>query len=71
MIYPEIARLMACKKMAKKDLAKVIGKSPQAIGLKLQGKTDFKRTEMIKIKEHFKDIAPDISIDKLFEIFLG
>ena len=71
MIFPEIAKYMACKKMYKKDLAEVIGVSPQAVGRKLNGKVDFRRDEMIKIKEHFKDVAPNVTMEELFQIFLA
>lgn len=70
MIYPEIARLMACKKMNQTSLAKVLNISQQAVSKKLNGDSDFKRREMIAIKNHFADIAPDITMEKLFEIFL-
>jgi len=66
MVFPEIAKLMAYKNMRQKDLGKIIGCTQQATSRKLKGKTDFKRSEMIKIKEHFKDIAPDITIDQIF-----
>lgn len=71
MIFPEIAKYMACKKMHQKDLAKVVGVSQMAISQKLNGNSEFVLSEMQKIKEHFKDIAPDITMEKLFEIFLA
>jgi len=70
MIYPEIAKLMACKKMRQKDLAHVIGRTQQAVEKKLNGKTEFKMSEIVAIKNHFKDIAPAITWEKLFEIYL-
>lgn len=68
MLYPELLKLLAYKGMTKKDLAKVLGITPQALGKKLAGKTDFKLEEMKKIKEHFQDICPDITMDKIFEV---
>ena len=70
MIYPEIAKLMACKKMCQKDLGHVIGRTQQAVEKKLNGKTEFKLSEIVAIKEHFKDIDPIITWEKLFEIYL-
>ena len=72
MLYPELLKLMAYKGMTKKDLAKVLGITPQALGKKMLGKTEFRRDEMQKIKEHFQDICPDITMDQIFErnIFL-
>ncbi len=71
MIYPEIAKMMAIKKMNQTDLAKIIGVTQQAASKKLKGTTDFKRGEMIAIKEYFEDIDPNITMDSLFSIFLN
>ena len=67
-LYPELLKMLAYKGMTKKDLAKVLGITPQLMG----GKTDFKRNEMQIVKEHFQDICPDITMDQIFErnIFL-
>lgn len=72
MIYPELAKLMAIKRMTQTDLGKVIGRTQQATSKKLNGETDFKKKEMQAIKEHFKDVIPDINMDAIFEenIFL-
>jgi transcriptional regulator with XRE-family HTH domain len=70
-IFPEIAKLMSMKKMYQKDIAKLIGVTPQHAGRILSGKAEFKRSDMVKIKAHFADVAPDISMDNLFAIFLG
>jgi predicted transcriptional regulator len=69
MIFPEVAKLMAYKKMRHKDLADVIGISQQAVTQKLNGETEFKRSEMIKTQKHFSDIAPNVTMDELFKIF--
>lgn len=72
MAYPELIKLMAYKNMRQKDLGKVIGCTQQATSQKLKGVTEFKRSEMIKIKEEFQDIFPEITIDEIFKenIFL-
>jgi hypothetical protein len=72
MIFPELARLMAYKRMFIKDLAKVIGCSTQATSKKLKGEAEFKRSEMQKIKEYFSDIFPELTMDEIFKenIFL-
>lgn len=71
-LYPELLKLLAYKGMTKKDLAKVLGITPQALRKKMVGKTDFKRGEMQIVKEYFLDICPDITMDQIFEqnIFL-
>jgi transcriptional regulator with XRE-family HTH domain len=68
-IFPEVAKLMTRKRMEQKDVAQVIGVTQQAASKKLRGITEFKRSEMVALIEHFKDIDPDIIMDKLFSIF--
>lgn len=70
-IYPEIAKYMAIKRVTQKDLAEAIGLSQQSLSLKLIGKADFKRSEMVAIRNYFRDSNPEITMDKLFHIFLG
>lgn len=72
MLYPELLKLMAYKGMARKDLAKILNITPQALSKKMLGRTDFKRSEMQIVKEYFLDICPDITMDQIFEqnIFL-
>lgn len=69
-IYPEIAKCMACKQLNQKDLADLLGISQQAISQKLKGKTEFRRSEMVVLREDFKEVYPEITMDKLFQIFL-
>jgi DNA-binding XRE family transcriptional regulator len=71
-MFPELIKLMAIKKMYQSDLAKVLGISQQALSLKMIGESEFKRNEMIKIKEYFSDVCPNITMDQIFEanIFL-
>lgn len=69
MVYPEIAKYMACKRMSQKDMAKIIGVSQQAASKKLNGITDFKRTEMVALIECFKNIESNLTMDQLFKIF--
>jgi len=71
-MYPELVKLMAYTNMKHKDLAKVIGVSQQATSKKIKGETEFKASEMYKIKEHFKAKFPDITVDQIFtkDIFL-
>lgn len=71
-MYPELIKLMAITGMKHKDLAKLLEISQQAISKKLKGDTDFKMHEMRVIKNYFKNVIPDITMDKIFEenIFL-
>lgn len=67
--YPELRKLMAAhpeKPMSKKELAKIIGKSPSQVTEKLNGKIDFKLSEIIAIVSYFKKYFPDITADKIF-----
>ena len=73
MLFPEIAKLMAIKRMTQSDFAKIIGCTQQAASFKLNGKSPFKREEMKAVREYFKDVAPSITMDEIFEenIFLS
>lgn len=66
MIFPEVAKFMACKSTTHKELAKVIGITQQAITKKLNGESEFKLSELKKIQNYFSDIAPNMKIDDMF-----
>lgn len=68
-IYPEIAKYLAVKNITQKELAEKIDLSPQMLSLKLIGKADFRRSEMIAIRDFFRTADPEITMDKLFHIF--
>jgi len=72
-MYPELVKLMAYRNMKHKDIANILGISQQAASLKLKCKTEFKRSEMQKVKEYFKKHYPDITMDQIFtqDIFLA
>jgi len=71
MVFTQILKLMAHKKMSYRALAKIIGCTYQAVSDKLNGRTEFKHSEMVKIREYFKDIDPTITYESLFDdIFL-
>jgi hypothetical protein len=69
-IFPELAKLMNCKRMFQNDVAKLLGQSQQGISLKLKGKSEFRRDEMVTLRDYFRDIDPELTMDKLFEIYL-
>ena len=71
-MYPELLKLMGYKNMKHKDLAKIIGVSQQAASKKIRGETEFKRSEMQKIKAFFQKDFPEITMEQIFttEIFL-
>jgi predicted transcriptional regulator len=71
-MYPELIKLMGCTGMKHKALAKIIGVSQQAASKKIKGETEFKRSEMQKIKAHFQKDFPEITMDQIFtkDIFL-
>ena len=68
MVYPELHKLMAYKNLMIKDIAWIMGITPQAASKKLLGQTEFKRSEMQKIREYFKELFPDITMDQIFEV---
>jgi predicted transcriptional regulator len=71
-MYPELLKLMGCKRMKHKELAKIIGVSQQATSKKIRGETEFRRSEMQKIRDYFKEYYPTITMDQIFtnDIFL-
>jgi len=71
-MYPELFKLMGCANMTHKELAEIIGISQQAASLKIRGKTEFKRSEMQKIKAYFQKDHTGITMDQIFtmDIFL-
>ena len=71
MIYPEIAKYMAIKRVNQKELAGYIGISQQSLSVKLIGKADFRLSEVTAIRDYFRNANPDITMDKLFEKNLG
>jgi len=66
--YPELRKLMAAmpKPMTKGELAKIIGKSTASVSEKLNGKTDFKFSEVKKITEYFRQFKPELTSDIIF-----
>jgi len=71
-MYPELMKLKAYKRLSTKDLAKIVGITQQSMSRKLNGASEFKRTEMQKIKEYFQRDFPEIIMDQIFteDIFL-
>ena len=62
-MFREIRAAMLLKGMTADTLAERIGISKAALSTKMNGKRDFKLTEMIKIRD---TLAPDETLDKLF-----
>lgn len=69
-MYPELIKLMAHNSMKHKDLASILGISQQATSKKIKGQTDFKRTEMQKVREYFKKSYPEITMDQIFTCYI-
>jgi predicted transcriptional regulator len=71
-MYPELAKLMAFRNMKHKEIASILGISQQATSKKLKGDTEFRYSEMQKIKEYFRKYYPEITMDQIFtrDIFL-
>ncbi len=49
-----------------KDLCRIIGVTENSLSNKMNNKTDFKASEMIKTIEHFKSLGETYTIDYLF-----
>jgi predicted transcriptional regulator len=72
-MYPELMKLMSVEHMKHWQLGKLLGISQQAASKKIKGVTEFKLSEMQKIKEHFSEKYPGIIMDQIFtkDIFLA
>jgi hypothetical protein len=74
MIFPELAKLMAIKQLSHKAVGAIIDCKQQAATKKLNGETEFKRSEMNKLKSYFQKEFPalNITLENLFkeDIFL-
>ena len=74
--FPELEKIMAVTKTSRIKLSEIIEKYPAAVTNKLNGKTEFKQSEMVAIVNYFKNLAvdnPDLSVyfpvittDKIF-----
>lgn len=64
-MFPNLRAEMARKNINGKHLAGILKISYESVGNKINGKTEFTRLEMFKIKHEY---FPDLSIDYLFEI---
>lgn len=52
--------------MTQHDMAKMLGISDRAYNSKEKGQTQFTDSQRLKIRELFKTIKPDITIDEIF-----
>ena len=71
-MYPNLKILMVAtpKPITQKELAKIINKTRGAITQKLQGKIEFKGSEVFKITEYFRQYFPSVTSDDLFSFEL-
>lgn len=67
--YPEIRALMAKYGITTKIVADIIGVSRQTVWSKLNNKSDFYFTEMLKLRAYFLNLGAspaEVTIDRLF-----
>lgn len=64
--YPNLESLMATHRVTRKKLAKIINRAPASVTGKLEGKLDFKWSDIKAIYEYFKQFKPDITIEYIF-----
>lgn len=62
-MFPNLNAELARKKLTVKSLSEITGINYESLKNKASGKTEFKRSEMYRIK---KDAFPEYSIDYLF-----
>jgi hypothetical protein len=63
-MFPNLRAEMARKNINNKHLANILDISHDSVGNKMNGRTEFTRLEMFKIKQEY---FPDLSIEYLFE----
>jgi len=67
-MYNNLRAEMTRAEKTQKELAEAIGVSKSTFNLKITGKTDFKRSEMVTIaRELSNPKRPNLSIDYLFD----
>jgi hypothetical protein len=64
--YPNLESLMATYRVNRTKLAKIIEKAPAAVTGKLEGKIDFKWTDVKAIVEYFRQFKPDLDAEYIF-----
>lgn len=62
-MFPNLRAEMARKNINGKHLASVLNISHDSVGNKMNGRTEFTRLEMFRIKQ---ELFPNLSIDYLF-----
>lgn len=63
-MYPNLEAEMARRKITRNELAKVLGMSPNTLGLKLNGKSVLSLPECIEIKHFLNNPMP---LEELFK----
>lgn len=64
--FPEIRGLMAKYGKTQQDMGDLIGNTYRTFGSKLDGTSEFKFSDMWKIRDFFKSKGENISIEALF-----
>lgn len=64
--YPNLESLMATYRVNRTKLAKIIEKAPASVTGKLEGKIDFKWTDVKAIVEYFRQFKPDLDAGYIF-----
>lgn len=63
-MYKNLQILMINNNVSDEDIAKILNLTLKAIQHRLKGNTEFKRSEMLKIK---KNLFPNYTLDQLFD----
>ena len=64
--FPELRGVMAKYGLTNNEMAKVIGNTYQTFGKKLDARSEFSFSDMLKIREHFTKKGEELSIETLF-----
>jgi hypothetical protein len=68
MAFPTLLQLMAVQKLSHKKVGEIIKGTQQLATKKINEETEFKRSEMINLRDYFrKEIPmPELTMDQLF-----
>ena len=64
--FPELRAIMAKYGFTMQQMGGIIGNTYQTFSKKLDEESEFSFSDMVKIKDYFKGIGEDVTIDKIF-----
>ena len=69
--FPELRALMAKHGVNQHELGEVTGNTYLTFGKKLNRKSEFSHTDMIKIRDYFRSKGEDVTVQFIFFDWIG